>query len=128
LAASVNGFSVSTQEPQTLRQSLTEHTLGNTFPATVFCLYGGFWLTFGATIVPDYGAYGAYSTTGEVAQGLEEPMFYATFAFLLLAMGILTAIFTVASIRTNIVLFGILLLLTPTCKLELPSRRSIALD
>ncbi|KAF7553691.1 hypothetical protein G7Z17_g3437 [Cylindrodendrum hubeiense] len=91
-----------------------EWILGNTFPATVFCLFGGFWLTFGATIVPGYGAYGLYSTTGAAADGLNEQQFYATFSFFLVAMTILCAVFTVASIRTNVVLFTILLLLIPT--------------
>ncbi|KAI1156391.1 GPR1/FUN34/yaaH family-domain-containing protein [Nemania diffusa] len=91
-----------------------EWILGNTFPATVFCLFGGFWFTFGATIVPGYGAYGTYSTSGVVAEGLNEPQFYATFSFVLIGMTLLCAVFTVASVRTNIVLFLILLLLVPT--------------
>jgi succinate-acetate transporter protein len=91
-----------------------EWLLGNTFPATVFCTFGGYWLTFGATIVPGYGAYGSYSTTGTAAEGLEEPQFYATFGFLLVAMTMLCAIYTFASIRTNMVFFAILLTLTPT--------------
>ncbi|KAH6962085.1 GPR1/FUN34/yaaH family-domain-containing protein [Ilyonectria sp. MPI-CAGE-AT-0026] len=93
---------------------LGEWLLGNTFPATVFCLFGGFWLTFGATIVPGYGAYGLYSTTGSAADGLSEQQFYATFSFFLVSMTILCAIFMVASIRTNVVLFTIFLLLIPT--------------
>ncbi|KAH7121569.1 GPR1/FUN34/yaaH family-domain-containing protein [Dactylonectria macrodidyma] len=91
-----------------------EWILGNTFPATVFCLFGGFWLTFGATIVPGYNAYGLYSKTGEVADGLSEQQFYATFSFFLVAMTILCAVFMVASIRTNALLFTIFLLLVPT--------------
>ncbi|KAI0107243.1 GPR1/FUN34/yaaH family-domain-containing protein [Nemania sp. FL0031] len=91
-----------------------EWILGNTFPATVFCLFGGFWFTFGATIVPGYGAYGTYSTSGVAAEGLAEPQFYATFSFVLIAMTLVCAVFTVASVRTNVVLFLILLLLVPT--------------
>ncbi|KFH47467.1 hypothetical protein ACRE_016310 [Hapsidospora chrysogenum ATCC 11550] len=91
-----------------------EWILGNTFPATIFCMFGGFWLTFGATIVPGFGAYGTYSPSTAAAQGLDEPQFYATFSFFLVAMTILCAIFTVASIRTNVVFFAILLLLVPT--------------
>ncbi|KAK5632277.1 hypothetical protein RRF57_007991 [Xylaria bambusicola] len=91
-----------------------EWILGNTFPATVFCIFGGFWLTFGATIVPGYGAYGLYSTSGVGAQGLDEAQFYATFSFFLVAMVFLCVVFTVASIRTNVVLFVLLLLLIPT--------------
>ncbi|RWA10107.1 hypothetical protein EKO27_g5007 [Xylaria grammica] len=97
-----------------------EWILGNTFPATVFCLFGGFWLTFGATIVPGNGAYGIYSTSGITAEGLDEPQFYATFSFFLVAMALLCTVFTVASLRTNIVLFVLLLLLVPTCKTLLP--------
>ncbi|KAF7562244.1 hypothetical protein G7046_g1899 [Stylonectria norvegica] len=91
-----------------------EWLLGNTFPATVFTLFGAFWFTFGATIVPGYGAYGAYSTTGSAADGLTEGQFYATFSFFLVSMTILCTIFCIASIRTNIVFFTIFLLLIPT--------------
>ncbi|KAM0351057.1 hypothetical protein ACHAPU_002838 [Fusarium lateritium] len=87
--------------------------VGNTFPSTVFFTFGGFWLAFGTTIVPGSGAYSTYSTTGVAADGLSEPAFYSTFAFFLVGMAILCAIYTVASIRTNIALFTILLLLVP---------------
>jgi succinate-acetate transporter protein len=103
-----------------LTKILIPFSSGNTFPSTVFCLFGGFWFTFGATIVPGYGAYGLYSTTDAVADGLNEEQFYATFSFFLIAMGILCAVFTVASIRTNVVLFTILLLLVPCCKWTIP--------
>lgn len=82
----------------------------------MFFHFGGFWLTLGTTIVPGSGAYGTYSTSGAVADGLQAPQFNATFSFALIAMAILCAIFTVASVRTNAVLFTILLLLVPTCK------------
>ncbi|KAK7430709.1 hypothetical protein QQZ08_002753 [Neonectria magnoliae] len=91
-----------------------EWILGNTFPATVFGLFGGFWFTFGATIVPDYGAYGLYSTTGSAADGLSQEQFFATFAFFLISMAMLCTVLAIASIRTNIFLFTILLLLIPT--------------
>ncbi|KAI0908745.1 GPR1/FUN34/yaaH family-domain-containing protein [Ustulina deusta] len=91
-----------------------EWILGNTFPATVFCIFGGFWFTFGATIVPGYGAYSIYSTSGIGAEGLEESQFYATFSFFLVGMTLICAVFTVASVRTNVLLFLILLLLVPT--------------
>ncbi|KAI0487271.1 GPR1/FUN34/yaaH family-domain-containing protein [Xylaria cf. heliscus] len=91
-----------------------EWILGNTFPSTVFCTFGGFWFTFGSTIVPGYGAYGLYSTTGVSSEGLSEPQFSATFAFFLVAMTLLCTVFTVASVRTNVVLFTLLLVLIPT--------------
>lgn len=93
------------------------YSVGNTFPSTVFCTFGGFWLTMGATICPGYGAYAIYSPSGSPSEGLTEPQFFATFSFFLVGMTILCAVYTIASIRTNIVLFSILLLLVPCCKL-----------
>ncbi|KAF4457666.1 hypothetical protein F53441_426 [Fusarium austroafricanum] len=90
-----------------------EWILGNTFPSTVFFTFGGFWLAFGTTVVPDSGAYSTYSTTGTAADGLSQPQFYSTFAFFLVAMAILCTIYSIASIRTNVALFSILLLLVP---------------
>ncbi|CAH0023759.1 unnamed protein product [Clonostachys rhizophaga] len=90
-----------------------EWIIGNTFPSTVFCTFGGFWLTMGATICPGYGAYAIYSPSGSPSEGLTEPQFFATFSFFLIGMTILCAVYTIASIRTNIVLFSILLLLVP---------------
>lgn len=93
--------------------SIGEWILGNTFPSVLFGLFGGFWFTFGSTIVPDYNAYGLYSKTDAVADGLKEGEFYATFSFFLISMGILCAVFAIASIRTNVVLFTILVILVP---------------
>lgn len=53
--------------------------------------------------------------------GLKEAQFFATFSFFLIAMAILCSVFTLASIRTNLVFFSIFLLLVPTCKLFLGS-------
>ncbi|KAH7237988.1 GPR1/FUN34/yaaH family-domain-containing protein [Fusarium solani] len=92
-----------------------EWILGNTFPAVVFCQFGGFWFAYGATLVPGYGAYGAYSVdANNPAEGLKEPAFFATFAFFLFAMALLCVVFLVASIRTNALFFLIFLLLIPT--------------
>ncbi|KAH8173801.1 hypothetical protein LIA77_05220 [Sarocladium implicatum] len=91
-----------------------EWILGNTFPATVFCLFSGFWFAFGATIVPDFNAYGAYSTTGVAADGLQQPQFFATFSFFLIGMAILCFVFMLAAVRTNIVFFLIFMFLIPT--------------
>ncbi|KAH7202976.1 GPR1/FUN34/yaaH family-domain-containing protein [Fusarium oxysporum] len=92
-----------------------EWILGNTFPAVVFCQFGGFWFAYGATLVPGYGAYGAYSVdANNPAEGLKESAFFATFAFFLFAMALLCVVFFVASIRTNVLFFLIFLLLIPT--------------
>ena len=106
--------------------AIGEWIIGNTFPFVVFGTFGepplrsrltesisnvhnlahisdrslntgAFWLTFGATLVPSFNAYGAYVTDPEVAAatmgnpgnpaGLEVPAFNASFAFFLVFMG-----------------------------------------
>jgi len=79
-----------------------EFFLGNTFPFVVFGTFGGFWLTYGATLTPFYNSYGAYSTTGVPADG-QNAQFYASFAFFLLFMGMVSLIFFICSLRTNVV-------------------------
>lgn len=39
-----------------------EWVLGNSFPATVFCSFGGFWFSFGGILNPSFGAYSFYVT------------------------------------------------------------------
>ncbi|KAI9732589.1 MAG: hypothetical protein M1834_003925 [Cirrosporium novae-zelandiae] len=92
--------------------AIGEFILGNTFPFIVFGSFGGFWLTFAGTLTPSMNAYGAYSTTGNVAEGLQEPEFYASFAFFWLWMSILSFIFLICSLRTNMVFFVIFITLT----------------
>jgi succinate-acetate transporter protein len=46
--------------------------LGNTFPFVVFTSFGSFWLGYGATLQPGYGAYSNYATPGDATStGLE---------------------------------------------------------
>ena len=40
---------------------ILEFFLGNTFPAVVFCSFGGFWFAYGGTLTPGFGAYAAYA-------------------------------------------------------------------
>jgi hypothetical protein len=40
--------------------------------------FGAFWLTLGATLRPDFNAYGAYATTGDPNSGLSNPNFNAS--------------------------------------------------
>jgi len=89
-----------------------EFVLGNTFSFIVFGSYGAFWLTYGATLVPSFNAAIAYSPTAPV-KAITNPMFVSTFAFFLLYMGLLTFVFLICSIRTNIIQFGMFLCLTP---------------
>jgi len=81
-----------------------EFIVGNTFPMVVFCSFGAFWATFGATLQPFYSAYGnyaAYDTTAHT--GLDAPEFNNAFGFFLLWMGVLCLVYLICSIRTNLV-------------------------
>ncbi|PHH49140.1 Protein alcS [Ceratocystis fimbriata CBS 114723] len=83
-----------------------EWLLGNTFPCTVFMTFGGFWLTVGTTLIPEYGAYTSYATDpSNPASGAANPMFFATFGFFLVCMTILSFVFMIASMRVNFSFF-----------------------
>lgn len=57
-----------------------EWVLGNSFPATVFCSFGGFWFSYGATLIPAFGTYAAYAPLdGHPAEGLATTGFNASF-------------------------------------------------
>ncbi|KAI9821211.1 MAG: hypothetical protein M1827_003945 [Pycnora praestabilis] len=94
---------------------LLEFFLGNTFPFVVFCSFGGFWFTFGATLTPTFNSYGAYSPDPSMpAEGLNSPAFAASFGFFLLFMGLLCFIYLICSLRTNACFFIIFLTLVLT--------------
>ncbi|KAJ5518756.1 GPR1/FUN34/yaaH [Penicillium expansum] len=64
-----------------------EFISGNTFPFILFCGYGGWWLSYGATLQPFFGAYGAYSPdASDPSKGLEVAGFNATFVELSLTI------------------------------------------
>ncbi|GME38655.1 GPR1/FUN34/yaaH protein [Neofusicoccum parvum] len=87
-----------------LMGGLGEWIIGNTFPFVVFCSFGAFWLSFGGTLQPFFNAYGAYSTDPtNPAAGLTTVGFNSSFAFFLLAMGLLCFIFLILALRTNVV-------------------------
>jgi succinate-acetate transporter protein len=57
-----------------------EFLLGNTFPFVLFCGYGSFWSSYGATLQPFYNSYGAYSpVASDAAKGLATEGFNASF-------------------------------------------------
>ncbi len=73
----------------------------------LFGAYGGFWLSFAATLTPSLGAYGHYSpdyNTLDPSAGLDDATFAASFGFYLLAMAVLSFIFAVGTLRLNICL------------------------
>ncbi|KAI9812852.1 MAG: hypothetical protein M1832_006473 [Thelocarpon impressellum] len=82
---------------------MMEFILGNTFSFIVFCTYGGYWFALGATFTPFFYAYGAYSTNpADGNMGLQSNTFQASFGFFTLFMAVVSFIFLICSIRTNI--------------------------
>ncbi|KAL6717161.1 hypothetical protein ACLMJK_005076 [Lecanora helva] len=89
---------------------ILEFFLGNTFSFVVFCSFGGFWFTLGATLTPAFNAYGAYATDpNNIAEGLTSPSFHASFGFFLLFMGLMCFIYLICALRTNLVFVAIFL-------------------
>jgi succinate-acetate transporter protein len=86
-----------------LLAGLQEFKAGNTFGATAFCSYGGFWLAFGATLTPAFNVVGSY--------GGDTPAFHTALGYFLLGWTIFTAWMFLASLRTNLALMGVFLFL-----------------
>jgi len=85
-----------------LLAGLQEFKAGNTFGATAFCSYGGFWLAFGLILLPPTG----------IAAGLGKDLFTAVGVFLL-GWTIFTGIMFLGTLRSNLALiavFGVLFL------------------
>ncbi|OAP59513.1 hypothetical protein AYL99_06811 [Fonsecaea erecta] len=81
-----------------------EWVAGNTFPFVVFASFGGFWFSYGATLLPFFNAFGAYSPDPkDVAAGLESKGFNASFGFFMIFMAVLCLIYLVCALRTNLV-------------------------
>ncbi|KAI1855382.1 hypothetical protein JX265_006476 [Neoarthrinium moseri] len=95
---------------------LLEFFLGNTFSAVVFFTFGGFWLSLGGTLLPQFGAYAAYAPADAVspAAGLKTQGFNASFGFFILSMTMLCFVFLICALRTNIVYVIIFTTLTLT--------------
>src|SRR5712691_6278061 len=49
---------------------LQEFRQGNTFGATAFCSYGGFWLALGSVFVPAFGIAAAYTKSADLHTAL----------------------------------------------------------
>jgi len=83
-----------------------EFSTGNTFGATAFTSYGGFWLAYSAFLIPDYGVAAAYAKTPEELPG--------AIGVFLAAWFIVTFIFLLATLRVNIALVALFFLLDLT--------------
>ncbi|TIB90717.1 hypothetical protein E3Q19_02661 [Wallemia mellicola] len=89
-----------------LLAGMWEFTTGNTFAATAFSTYGGFWLSYGVIYIPWFGIEAAY-------EGAEEELASALGIFLI-GWFIITFIFLVASHRSSVALSGVFFFLTIT--------------
>ena len=81
-----------------------EFRAGNTFGATAFCSYGGFWLAIGVTFTPAFAVLTAYKPT---ALG-------PALGFFLLGWTIFTVLMTLGTLRLNGALIGVFVLLSLT--------------
>jgi succinate-acetate transporter protein len=57
-----------------------EWVLGNSFPACVFCSFGGFWFSYGGTLIPAFATYASYAPADaqSSAEGLATQGFNAS--------------------------------------------------
>ncbi|KAK4055023.1 hypothetical protein OIO90_003364 [Microbotryomycetes sp. JL221] len=74
---------------------ILEWVLGNTFPATVFCTFGGLWLSFAFLLSPTEGIAQALGPTS-VDYNAGIALFFVWWA-------VLTLIYLMAALRTNLV-------------------------
>lgn len=82
---------------------LQEFKAGNTFGATAFCSYGGFWLSYGILLIPSFG----------ILKGFTAAQINAAAAWFLVAWAIFTGYMFLAALRSNLALltvFGLLFL------------------
>ncbi|KAF4589798.1 hypothetical protein GQ602_003687 [Ophiocordyceps camponoti-floridani] len=92
--------------------SILEWVLGNTFPAVTFGVYGTFWWGFAAGQTPAFAVGSRYAPGRPIAEGLESRGFEASNAWWLLFMAIMSLLFFVCALRTNIMLCTIYACLT----------------
>jgi len=83
-----------------------EFATGNTFGATAFTSYGGFWLAYSAFLHPDYGVAAAYAKTPEELHN--------AVAIFLASWFIITFIFLLGTLRVNVALVALFFFLDLT--------------
>jgi uncharacterized protein len=85
---------------------IQEFRAGNTFGATAFCSYGGFWLAVGATLTPFFGIITGY--------GGVNAAFHSAFGWFLVGWTIFTALMFIGTLRSTVALIVVFGLLTIT--------------
>src|SRR6266568_1274779 len=77
---------------------IQEFRAGNTFGATAFCSYGGFWLALGTVLLPPSGLVAALVREATLAQAL---------GVFLLGWTIFTLLMLLGALRSNLALIGL---------------------
>ncbi|KAM0745721.1 hypothetical protein T439DRAFT_330454 [Meredithblackwellia eburnea MCA 4105] len=98
---------------------IMEWVLGNTFPSTVFCTFGGFWLTFGYIQQP-------LQSLTTATDGATGPEYNMGLAIYLLWWAIITFVYLIASLRTNMVFVLLFIFLEITFDLLIAAFWNIA--
>ncbi|KAL4783582.1 GPR1/FUN34/yaaH family-domain-containing protein [Aspergillus varians] len=94
--------------------AIGEWIIGNTFSCALFFTYGTFWLVQGGGLMPFFAAGMNYSPTGNSFEGQQTEAYHATLGFYFVFLGLITFIYLICSIRTNVCLFSALFLLVIT--------------
>ncbi|KAI9893259.1 MAG: hypothetical protein M1814_000387 [Vezdaea aestivalis] len=90
-----------------------EWILGNTFPSIVFGSYGAYWFAYGAVLTPAFNSYAAYAPgSADPLAGLWTQGFNASLGFFDVFMAVLSFMYLICALRTNIVFVLIFLGLT----------------
>ncbi|KAI1783730.1 FUN34 transmembrane protein [Ganoderma leucocontextum] len=105
-----------------------EFACQNTFSATAFTMYGGFWMSFGTIFVPGSGVIDAYETNGV----LNADELNSALGIYLWTWFIVTFLLLIASLRRNIGLIALFFFLTITFALlgagKFSTENAVALD
>jgi uncharacterized protein len=81
-----------------------EFRAGNTFGATAFCSYGGFWLALGFALLPGSGIVAVYIPKGAIAPSAD---FHTALGYFLLGWTIFTGIMFLGTLRINWALIAV---------------------
>lgn len=95
--------------------------------ANNFDLIGTFWIVQGTSNMPFYAVGTNYSPTGNSLEGIQTPEYNATVGLYYVILSVLTFVYLICSIRTNICLFSALFLLVITFALTAATFFQVAL-
>lgn len=82
-----------------------ELIIENTFGATVFTTYGGFWLSYAVICLNGFDITSSYTTSAELSNAL---------GLFLLVWALVTFLFTVCTVRSTVAMFSLFVCLTMT--------------